>query len=71
MNFQIGKISYKTKTHHMGKFAPKENNPLYISTSLLSSNFYLLAMLLSNAQKFAYYAQYYAHEYCNYATICI
>ena len=28
-------------------------------------------MLLSNAQNFAYYAQYYAHEYCNYATVCI
>ena len=57
-------MSDKTKTHHTGKFAPKENNPLYTSISLFS-NFYLLAMLLSNAQKFAYYAQYYAHEYCN------
>ena len=26
-------------------------------------------MLLSSAEKVAYYAQYYAHKYCNYATI--
>ena len=28
-------------------------------------------MLLSSAQKVAYYAQYYAHKYCNYATVHI
>ena len=32
---------------------------------------FLPIMLLSNAQKIAYYAQYYAHDYCNYATVCI
>ena len=31
---------------------------------------YLPIMLLSNAQKIAYYAQYYVHDYYNYATIC-
>ena len=32
---------------------------------------FLPIMLLSNAQKFACYnyAQYYAHDYCNYATV--
>ena len=39
---------------------------LHVSSSLLGSTFYLY-MLLSNAQKFAYHAQYYAHDYCNYA----
>ena len=28
-------------------------------------------MLLSIAQNVAYYAQYYAHNYCNDATVCI
>ena len=28
-------------------------------------------MLLSSAQKCCYYVQYYAHNYCNYATVCI
>ena len=32
---------------------------------------FLPVMLLSNAQKFAYYAQYYAYDYCSYATVCI
>ena len=32
---------------------------------------FLPIMLLSSAQKVAYYAQYYAHNYCNYATVCI
>ena len=32
---------------------------------------FLPIMLLSSAQNFAYYAQYYAHDYCNYATVCI
>ena len=32
---------------------------------------FLPIILLSKAQKFAYYAQYYAHDYCNYATVCI
>ena len=27
------------------------------------------SMLLSSAQKVDYYAQYYAHNYCNYATV--
>ena len=31
---------------------------------------FLPIMLLNNAQKFAYYAQYCAHDYCNYATVC-
>ena len=30
---------------------------------------FLSIMLLSNAQNFAYYAQYYAHNYSNYATV--
>ena len=32
---------------------------------------FLPIMLLSKAQKFAYYAQYYAHDYCNYVTVYI
>ena len=32
---------------------------------------FLPIMLLSSAKKFAYYAQYYAHDYCNYATVYI
>ena len=32
---------------------------------------FLPIMLLSTAQKVAYYAQYYAHDYCNYATVCV
>lgn len=33
---------------------------------------YLLCiMLLSSAQKVAPYAQYFAHNYCDYATVCI
>ena len=31
--------------------------------------FYLLALLFSNTQKTTQYAQYYAHDYCNYATV--
>ena len=31
----------------------------------------LFIMILSNAQKIAYYAQYYAYSYFNYATVCI
>ena len=30
---------------------------------------FLPIMLLSSAQKVDYYAQYYAHNYCNYATV--
>ena len=47
------------------------------SASLIASNpqaimlNFLPIMFLSNAQIFAYYAQYYAHEYCNYATVCV
>ena len=32
---------------------------------------FLPIMLLSNTQKVAYYAQYYAHNYCSYATVHI
>ena len=32
---------------------------------------FLPIMLLSKAQKYDYYAQYYAHDYGNYATVCI
>ena len=32
---------------------------------------FLPIMLLSSAQKVTYYAQYYAHNYCNYATVHI
>ena len=30
---------------------------------------FLPIMLLSNAQKVSFYAQYYAHDYCNYTTV--
>ena len=39
--------------------------------SILCSIFYVLTMLLCIAQNVAYYAQYYAHKNCNYATIHI
>ena len=40
---------------------------LCVSPGLLCSNF-LSIILLSSAQKVTYYVQYYAHNYCNYAT---
>ena len=46
------------------------NNELTHKPQPIMLNF-LPIMLLSNAQKFAYYAQYYAHDYCNYAIVSI
>ena len=34
MNFLIGKISAKAKTHFLGKFAPMESNLLYSNNIL-------------------------------------
>ena len=41
---------------------------MYCKPQAIMLNF-LPIMLLSNAQKFAYHAQYYAHDYCNYAAV--
>ena len=48
---------------HSGTIATHKPRPIMLN--------FLPIMLLSNAQKFAYYAQYYANDYCNYATVCI
>ena len=42
----------------------------YLSPGLLCS-ILLPIMLLSNAQKISYHAQYYAHDYCKYVTVYI
>ena len=41
----------------------------YIPRPIMLS--FLPIMHLSNVQKFAYYTQYYAHDYSNYDTVCI
>ena len=43
---------------------------LQVSPGLLCLTFYLLCFW-ALLKIFAYFDQYYAHEYCNYATVCI